>query len=134
MTAYNVVRMRVKPGFDEKYIAAHRAIRERFTGARKVSVIKTGDRNYCVIGEWSGMTALARARPKMIGLLDTFRDMLEDLGGGIGVTDPVSGDAVVERSFAKTKPAAKRKSKATKATAKKRTVKKAKKSTGKRGR
>jgi hypothetical protein len=32
----------------------------------------------------------------MIGLLDQFRGMLEDLGGGLGVTDPVSGTAVVE--------------------------------------
>jgi hypothetical protein len=133
MTAYNVVRMRVKPGFDDKYLAAHRAIKERFPGARKVSVIKTGDRNYCVIGEWSGMTALAKARPQMVGLLDTFRDMLEDLGGGLGVTDPVSGDALVQRSFAKAKPAAKRTTGA-KATAKKRPVSKAKKTAKKRGR
>jgi len=133
MTAYNVVRMRVKPGFDDKYLAAHRAIKERFPGARKVSVIKTGDRNYCVIGEWSGMTALAKARPQMVGLLDTFRDMLEDLGGGLGVTDPVSGDALVQRSFAKAKPAAKRTTGA-KTTAKKRPVSKAKKTAKKRGR
>jgi hypothetical protein len=33
----------------------------------------------------------------MIGFLDEVRDMLEDLGGGLGVTDPVSGEAVVER-------------------------------------
>ena len=134
MTAYNIVRMRVKPGFDDEYIAAHRAIREKFPGARKVAVVKTGDQTYCVIGEWSGMTALARARPQMIGLLDTFRHMLEDLGGGLGVTDPVSGEAVVERSFAKAKPAAKRKTRPATATAKKRPVKKAKKSTRSRGR
>ena len=134
MTAYNIVRMRVKPGFDDAYIAAHRAIRERFPGARKIAVVKTGDRTYCVIGEWSGMTAIARARPQMIGLLDTFRHMLEDLGGGLGVTDPVSGDAVVERSFAKAKPVAKRKAKPVRASAKKRPVKKAKKSTRIRGR
>ena len=35
-------------------------------------------------------------RPKMIGILDGVRGMLEDLGGGLGVTDPVSGPAVVE--------------------------------------
>jgi hypothetical protein len=67
----------------------------------------------------------------MVGLLDTFRDMLEDLGGGLGVTDPVSGDTVVERSL-KAKPAAKRKT--GKATAKKQPTKKAKKSTRSRGR
>jgi hypothetical protein len=33
----------------------------------------------------------------MIALLDSFRENLEDLGGGLGVTDPVSGEAVVAR-------------------------------------
>ena len=32
----------------------------------------------------------------MIGMLDRFRDTLEDLGSGLGVTDPVSGEVVVE--------------------------------------
>jgi hypothetical protein len=32
----------------------------------------------------------------MIATLDKFRGMLEDLGGGLGVTDPVSGEVVVE--------------------------------------
>jgi hypothetical protein len=32
----------------------------------------------------------------MIAMLDTVRDTLEDLGGGLGVTDPVSGETVVE--------------------------------------
>ena len=40
----------------------------------------------------------------MIGLLDQMRDLLEDLGGGLGVTDPVSGEAVV--SLKATKPKA----------------------------
>ena len=65
-------------------------------GLRKMSVIKTGDRSYCVIGEWDTMNGIVAARPEMIKRLDEQRDMLEDLGGGLGVTDPVSGDAVVE--------------------------------------
>jgi hypothetical protein len=32
----------------------------------------------------------------MIATLDTFRDTLEDLGGGLGLTDPVSGAVVLE--------------------------------------
>ena len=39
---------------------------------------------------------MADARPKMIGVLDTFRDDLEGLGAGLGVTDPVSGEVVVK--------------------------------------
>jgi hypothetical protein len=32
----------------------------------------------------------------MVGTLDTFRHLLEDLGGSLGVTDPVSGPVVLE--------------------------------------
>jgi hypothetical protein len=58
-------------------------------------MIKTGDRTYCIIAEWDNMELLAKARPNMIATLDSFRDTLEDLGGGLGVTDPVSGSVVL---------------------------------------
>ena len=41
------------------------------------------------------MDSLANARPNMIATLDSFRDTLEDFGGGLGVTDPVSGPVVL---------------------------------------
>jgi hypothetical protein len=62
----------------------------------RVNIIKTGDRSYCIIAEWSDMDSVARARPNMIATLDSFRHTLEDLGGGLGVTDPVSGPVVLE--------------------------------------
>ena len=97
MTAYNVVRMRVKPGREEDFLTRNRDLdRKALEGFRKITIIKTGDRSYCVIGEWEGMDAIVAARPKMIGMLDSFRDLLEDLGGNLGVTDPVSGEAVIE--------------------------------------
>ena len=102
MTAYNVVRMRVKPGHEEEFLANFNARPAEMVesmlskGLRKMSVIKTGDRSYCVIGEWDTMNGIVAARPEMIKRLDEQRDMLEDLGGGLGVTDPVSGEAVVE--------------------------------------
>ena len=52
---------------------------------------------------------MAEARPQMIGLLDTFRASLEDLGNGLGVTDPVSGEVVLKLAAAK--PAKKNKMK-----------------------
>jgi hypothetical protein len=58
-------------------------------------MVKTGERSYCIIAEWDDMEALAMARPNMIATLDSFRDTLEDLGGGLGVTDPVSGPVVL---------------------------------------
>ncbi len=63
-------------------------------GLKKVNMFKSGERSYCIIGEWADMTDLEAARPKMIATLDTFRDTLEDLG--LGVTDPVSGPVVLE--------------------------------------
>jgi len=97
MTAYNVVRMRVKPGRNEDYLEVQRAIgHDTFAGMRSVAIIKTGECDFCLIGEWDSMDAIVAARPKMIATLDRSREMLEDLGGDLGVTDPISGEAVFE--------------------------------------
>lgn len=95
MRAYNVVRYRVKPGQEEAFLAAHQA-GTAFPGFAGGSLVKTGDRTYCFIGSWNSFDDIVAARPRMIALLDTFRDKLEDLGGGLGVTDPVSGEVVAE--------------------------------------
>ena len=95
MTAYNVVRFKVKPGQEQKFIDAHTNA-PPIEGMLDAAVIKTGDRTYCIIAKWDNMDKLATARPKMIAMLDSFRQTLEDLGGGLGVTDPVSGSVVVE--------------------------------------
>jgi antibiotic biosynthesis monooxygenase len=96
MTAFNTVRFRVKPGREQEFLDAHKATARDWPGLRHVNIIKTGDRTYCIIAEWNDMDSLAAARPKMVGTLDTFRHVLEDLGGGLGVTDPVSGPVVLE--------------------------------------
>lgn len=97
MTAYNVVRFRTKPGQEQAFIDGHKNARPGgMTGLRKASLVKTGDRTFCFVGEWDSMEAIAAARPAMIGMLDTFRPMLEDLGGGLGLTDPVSGTVVAD--------------------------------------
>ena len=96
MTAFNVVRGRVKPGREQDFIDSHRTMKADFPGMRSVSLIKTGDRTFCVVGEWESMQSIASARPGMIAQLDRMRAMLEDLGGGLGVTDPVSGEAVLQ--------------------------------------
>ena len=93
MTAFNVVRFRVKPGREQEFLDAQRNIK---FGWKRADVIRTGDRSYCVIGEWEDMATIASARANMIATLNSFRDTLEDLGGGLGVTDPVSGPVVLE--------------------------------------
>jgi hypothetical protein len=99
MTAFNVVRFRVKPDGEAKFLDVHRRMRENLPGMKHAALIKTGERAYCLVGEWERFEDIAAARPKMIGLLDRFRDTLEDLGGGLGVTDPVSGEVVIEMAL-----------------------------------
>jgi len=96
MTAFNVVRLRVKPGREREFLDEHRNAKADFAGFRRGSLIKTGERAYCIIGEWDDFDSLAAARDEMIAMLDGFRDTLEDLGGDLGVTDPVSGEVVFE--------------------------------------
>jgi antibiotic biosynthesis monooxygenase (ABM) superfamily enzyme len=96
MTAFNVVRFRVKPGEEAQFLDAHRNAHPDFAGYRGGAIINTGDRSYCFIGGWDDFASLVAARPQMIAMLDTVRDTLEDLGGGLGVSDPVSGETVVE--------------------------------------
>ncbi len=97
MPAYNVVRFRVKPGREQEFIE-----KQRMGGARPMrgfiegTLIKTGDRAYCLIGHWDKLELIVAARPAMVGILDSFRDTLEDLGDGLGVTDALSGEAVLE--------------------------------------
>ena len=97
MTAMNIVHMRVKPGQEEEFVKLNKELAgSEMPGARKTWVIKTGERSYCIVGEWDNFDAIVEARPPMIEALDKMRDMLEDLGGGRGVTEPYSGEAVVE--------------------------------------
>jgi len=110
MTAFNIVRFRVKPGHQKQFIAAHRALRSGFKGFRGGALVRTGEQTFCIVGEWASFAKLVQARPQMIGILDTLRQHLEDLGGGLGLTDPVSGEVVLKLPAAK--PAAKKRAKA----------------------
>jgi hypothetical protein len=94
MTAFNTVRFKVKPGRTKEFLLAHEKVDRDWPGLRHVNIIQTGDENFCIIGEWDNMDALAAARPNMIATLDSFRDMLEEQGD-VGVTDPVSGPVVL---------------------------------------
>jgi heme-degrading monooxygenase HmoA len=102
MTAYNIVRMRVKPGFEKQFITHHDTLLDgastdlKAAGLHRFSLVKTGERDFCVLGEWDDFESIVRARPVMIHSLDGLRSMLEDLGDGLGVTDPVSGAVVAE--------------------------------------
>jgi quinol monooxygenase YgiN len=96
MAAFNAVRFRVKPGRDQEFLDAHKRVHRDWPGLNHANIIKTGDHTYCIIAEWTDSAALAEARPNMIATLNSFRDTLEDLGNGLGLTDPVSGPVVMK--------------------------------------
>ncbi len=121
MTAFNVVRFRVKPGRDKDFVEAHRNMKDTFPGARRFSLIQTGDGAYCIVGEWDNFTSIVAARPNMLANLERIREFLEDMGMGMGFTDPVSGNAIIDRKA----PGRSRGAKKRKASAKKRPKKKA---------
>jgi hypothetical protein len=81
---------------DNEFINRQRASLNDVKGLRDLALIKTGERTYCLIGKWDKFDDIVSARAQMIGSLDKIRDLLEDLGSGLGVTDPVSGSTVLE--------------------------------------
>jgi antibiotic biosynthesis monooxygenase (ABM) superfamily enzyme len=95
MTAFNAVRFRVKPGREQDFLDAHKKVQADWPGLKHANIIKTGERTFCIIAEWTDMDSLAKARSNMIATLDSFRDTLEDLGGGVVLTDPVSGPVIL---------------------------------------
>jgi hypothetical protein len=131
MTAFNVVRFRVKPGMEEAFVESHRRLQPEFEGFLGGSLIRTGDQTFCLIGEWQSFPSIVAARPQMIAILDTYRDMLEELGADLGITDPVSGEAVARLAAPKARKTAGKKT--ARKTAKKAAGKTAKK-TAKNGR
>ena len=96
MSAFNAVRFRVKPGRQKEFVDAHREIAADWPGLIRANLVRTGDRSYCLIAEWTDEEAIAAARPKMLEALNGFRDTLQILSPQLGVTDPVSGPVVLE--------------------------------------
>ena len=97
MKSCNVVRYKVKPEHKDEYIQAMSKL-ELMESNLSRKLIQTGDYQFFEIYEWETEEALASAMSKMIKFLDTFRHMLEEISPELGVTDPVSGPIIVERS------------------------------------
>jgi len=94
MSAFNVVRFRVRPGEEQRFIDEHRKMRADLKGFVAGALIRTGDRTFCFVGEWRNFQSIVAARPQMVVILDGLRSMLEEFGSDLGVTDPVSGEVV----------------------------------------
>ncbi len=98
MTVMNVVHMRVKPGMEAEYVRIHEAFdANSMKGNRNFWLVKSGERAFIVVGEWESQEAIVAARPAMIANLDRLRPILEDLGGGRGVTEAWAGEVVLHQ-------------------------------------
>ena len=88
----NVVRFKLKQGCVEKYFEIIN--KTDFEGMTKRYIAKTGDYDYCFVGIWESIEAIAAQRSKMITHLDVVRGFMESLSPELGVTDPISGNIV----------------------------------------
>ncbi|MBA3910519.1 MAG: DUF718 domain-containing protein [Rhodobacter sp.] len=93
MTAFNVVRFKVRPGKDHAFLSAHGPGKVNWPSLQQGTIIRIGAGDYCLIGEWLDEQALKAALPSMLATLDTFRDVL--LPTTSGVTEAMSGQAVL---------------------------------------
>jgi hypothetical protein len=93
MTAYNIVRFKVLPGNDRVFLTAHGPGKVSWPGLRQGMIIKIGEGDYCLLGEWPDAQTLQAARPCMLETLDTFRSVLAPSASG--VTEAFSGEAVL---------------------------------------
>lgn len=93
MTAFNVVRFRVMPGKERTFLEAHGPGRIGWPGLRHGTIIKIGEGDYSLIGEWPNEATLRAATPHMLATLDTFRGVLQPTPSG--VTEAFSGQAVL---------------------------------------
>lgn len=96
MQVYNVVKFKVKAGEEAAFLAAHSDGKAKWPGLERGVIIKTGEQTFCLIGTWASQEAMVAARPAMIKTLDSFRALLEDQGGGKGITDAVSGTVALD--------------------------------------
>ena len=99
----SVVKFIVKEGEDSNFTdSMKKFVNPEGVISRKV--IKTGDYSYCSMVEWVNEESLANARQQMIAYLDTVRDLLEEISPELGVTDPASGQVIIDEQGLITSP------------------------------
>ena len=100
METCNVVRIRVKPEFEAEFLALNENPSHGVEqGLIHSFLVRTGERTYCFVGQWSSMTALAAGQSVIAAQWDKMRHMLDDLGEGAEPIEPLVGEIVAKRKF-----------------------------------
>ena len=94
----NVVKFLVRPGKQQEFESVFGKA-EAWDGHLPHILAKTGEQTYVAYGLWESEEKMVKARPQMIGLLDSARHLLDELSSELGVTDPVSGTVVFEKQI-----------------------------------
>ena len=94
----NVVRFKVKAGKQKEFEEILDSS-QMLEGQVLPILAKTGNQSYVAYGLWESEGSMVDARPQMISLLDSARHLLEELSPDLGVTDPVSGTVISEKSL-----------------------------------
>ncbi len=89
----NVVRFLVKEDQQQAFEDLFKSARP-WEGLTLQVLAKTGERSYVSYGLWESEAAMVKARPSMIALLDSGRDLLDEISPELGITDPVSGPVI----------------------------------------
>lgn len=96
MSAFAIVRFRAKPGMAAEFQQTFQSLKRELPGLQRIVLVKTGERDFCSIGEWEKFDDIIGSRPTMIANLNQMRDLLESFSEEKGVTDPCSGVAVYD--------------------------------------
>ena len=100
MQTCNVVRMRVKPEFEAEFLALNENPSHGVEqGLIHSFLVRTGERTYCFVGQWSSMEAQAVGQAVIAAQWDCMRHMLEELEGERGHADQLCGEIVAKRKW-----------------------------------
>jgi hypothetical protein len=61
MTAYNIVRFKVKAGQEAAFVDFHKKAAP-LAGMLEGALVNTGDRAYCLVAKWKDFDSIAAAR------------------------------------------------------------------------
>ena len=92
----NVIKYKIKDGSKDECLKKINEM-SKYEDLISSKYIESGANSYCFIGEWVSEGVYKAAYPKLIELLDTIRDFLKEISPELGVTDLVSGTAVIEK-------------------------------------
>jgi len=83
MTAFNVVRFRVKPGREQEFLDAHKRVEANWSGLVHANMIKTGEHTFCIRLAFSGFehAHVVLGGESFVALAEGLQNALWALGG-----------------------------------------------------